>query len=141
VLRGLTDWIRQNDARITHDPLPMVRADARQLAQILWHLVHNAIKFHGPAQPQVHIGAARRDGHWQFHVRDNGIGIEPQYAERVFGVFQRLHGADAYPGTGIGLALCKKIVERHGGRIWVESELGAGATFYFTLRDVESPET
>jgi light-regulated signal transduction histidine kinase (bacteriophytochrome) len=120
-------------AEVTHDPLPTVQGDAKQLGLVLQNLVGNALKFHGEAPPRIHI-AARRDGqHWVFAVRDNGIGIDPKHTERIFGVFQRLHTRREYPGTGIGLAICKKIIERHGGRIWVESEPGRGATFFFTL--------
>lgn len=107
---------------------------------LLQNLLSNAIKFRGQDPPLVHISADKRDNQWQFAVRDNGIGIDPQYAERIFVLFQRLHTNAEYPGTGIGLSLCKKIVERHGGRIWMESQLGQGATFYFTLpvRDMAS---
>ena len=103
------------------------------MGQVFQNLIGNAIKFRGQEPPWVHISAMRKDAAWQFAIRDNGIGIDPQYADRIFVVFQRLHTKDEYPGTGIGLAICKKIIERHGGRIWVESQLGKGATFYFTL--------
>jgi chemotaxis family two-component system sensor kinase Cph1 len=102
---------------------------------VFQNLLGNALKFHTAAPPIVHISAERQEDAWVFAVRDNGIGIEAQYVERIFAVFQRLHTRREYPGTGIGLALCKKIVERHGGRIWVESELGKGAMFAFTLPD------
>jgi light-regulated signal transduction histidine kinase (bacteriophytochrome) len=115
----------------------MVCVDATQLVQLFQNLIGNAIKFCSEQTPQVHISAARQDNAWRFAVADNGIGIEPQYAERIFQIFQRLHNRDKYPGTGIGLAICKKIIERHGGKIWVESELGAGSTFYFTIPDKE----
>jgi PAS domain S-box-containing protein len=136
--------IETNRASVTHDPLPQLMADRSQLVQLFQNLIGNAIKFHGEAPPHVHISAqpiklVNRNGEsqpgagWRFAVQDNGIGIEPQYAERIFIIFQRLHSASDYPGTGIGLAVCKKIVERHGGRIWVESEPGKGATFFFSL--------
>ena len=132
-LANLGMAIRESGAAITHDPLPTVTGDEAQLVQLLQNLVGNAIKFRGERKPEIHIGAKPQDAHWLFWVKDNGIGIEPQYLERIFIIFQRLHGRDQYPGTGIGLALCKRIVERHGGRIWVESEVGRGSTFYFTL--------
>ena len=114
-------------------PWPTVLVDATQLLQVFQNLVGNAIKFRVAAPPAIHISAECHEDEWQLAVRDNGIGIEPQYAERIFVLFQRLHTRLEYPGTGIGLALCQKIVERHGGRIWVESALGQGATFFFTL--------
>ena len=132
-LANLSVAMEENGAVVTHDPLPTVRADSAQLLQVFQNLIGNAIKFRGDAAPRVHVGSERRDSDWVFSVRDNGIGIEPEYYERIFVIFQRLHGRDEYPGTGIGLAICKRIVERHGGRIWVESELGRGAAFYFTL--------
>jgi PAS domain S-box-containing protein len=132
-LKNLEISIRESEAAITWDDLPTVMADGPQLAQLFQNLIGNAIKFRGEAQPQIHISARQKGDAWEFSVRDNGIGIEPQYFERIFLVFQRLHTRREYAGTGIGLALCKKIVERHGGQIWVESQLGQGATFYFTL--------
>ena len=132
-LRNLEMAISESEAAVTHDPLPTVMADGGQLVQLLQNLIGNAIKFRSDEPPTVHVGAERQDGKWVFSVRDNGIGIDPRYSERIFEIFQRLHTRDKYPGTGIGLAVCKKIVERHGGRIWAESQPGEGATFYFTL--------
>lgn len=122
-------------AVLTHDPLPVVRSERSQLAQLIQNLIANAIKFRGAETPRIHVGAAREAGAWRFWVRDNGIGIDPRFRERIFEIFQRLHPRGAYPGTGIGLSICKRIVERHGGRIWVDSELGRGATFAFTIPD------
>jgi PAS domain S-box-containing protein len=133
VLANLAVAIRESQAVVTHDALPTVMADPIQITQLLQNLIGNGIKFRSEQPPEIHVGAERREGEWVFSVRDNGIGIEPQYFERIFGVFQRLHTRREYPGTGIGLAICKKIVERHGGRIWVESEPGQGATFLFTI--------
>jgi PAS domain S-box-containing protein len=132
-LNNLKVAIEENGAVVTHDPLPTVMADNPQLVQLFQNLIGNAIKFRGKEPPRIHASAGRNGSGWIFSVRDNGIGIAPEYAERIFVIFQRLHGREEYPGTGIGLAICQKIVERHGGRIWVESEVGRGATFYFTL--------
>ena len=132
-LANLQPAIDETKATVTHDPLPTVLADEPQLVQVFQNLVSNAIKFRGQAPPAIHIGAQRKNDEWVFSVRDNGIGIDPQYYERIFVIFQTLHSRDQYPGTGIGLALCKRIVERHGGRIWVESEPGRGSIFYFTI--------
>ena len=112
-------------------------ADNVQLVQVFQNLIGNALKYRSEDSPKVHLGAARTNGVWRFSVRDSGIGIDPEYAERVFVIFQRLHGRLEYSGTGIGLAVCKKIVERHGGRIWVESQAGAGATFPLTAQTEE----
>ena len=136
-LNNLTNAVKESQAVITHDPLPAVMGDDKQLAQLFQNLLSNAVKFGGAQPPRIHISAKQTDGEWLFSVRDHGIGLDPQYADRIFVIFQRLHTREEYPGTGIGLAICKKIVERHGGRIWVESELGKGATFYFTMRDEE----
>ncbi len=125
--------IEDNDVVITHDPLPTVMADGMQLVQLFQNLISNAIKFHGEERPRIHISAKQEENEWVLSVRDNGIGIDPEYHERIFLIFQRLHGRGEYAGTGIGLAICKRIAERHGGRIWVQSELGKGSTFYFTI--------
>jgi light-regulated signal transduction histidine kinase (bacteriophytochrome) len=132
-MRNLASAIGESQALVTNDDLPVVWADRSQLVQLFQNLIGNAIKFHGPESPRVHVSAERKGGEWVFCVRDNGIGIDAQYFERIFVIFQRLHGRAEYPGTGIGLALCKRIVERHGGRIWVESEPGKGSAFFFTL--------
>jgi light-regulated signal transduction histidine kinase (bacteriophytochrome) len=132
-LVNLRAAIEATGASVTHSPLPEVDADEVQLVQLFQNLIGNALKFQGGEPPRIHVSAAERPGAWEIGVRDNGIGIDPQYFERIFMVFQRLHTKTDYPGTGIGLALCKKIVERHGGRIWVASQPGEGATFHFTL--------
>jgi light-regulated signal transduction histidine kinase (bacteriophytochrome) len=135
-LMNLRGAIEDSGAQVTHDPLPIVVADEVQLVQVFQNLVGNAIKYQGPGVPQVHISAARSDGKkWVFSVQDNGLGIEPQYFDKIFGMFQRLHKRDEFSGTGIGLAICKKIVERHGGSIWVESQPGRGSTFRFALAE------
>jgi light-regulated signal transduction histidine kinase (bacteriophytochrome) len=128
--------IEENNAVVTHDQLPTVAADATQMIQLFQNLIGNAIKFHGDKRPEVHVGAKHNGNEWLFSVSDNGIGIDPKYHERIFVLFQRLHGRKEYPGTGIGLTVSKKIVERHKGRIWVESQSGQGATFHFTIPDV-----
>ncbi len=132
-LNNLQEAVRESGGQVHHDPLPEVRADAGQMRQLLQNLIGNALKFHGETPPQVHVSAAPDPDGWRFAVRDNGIGIDPRFFERIFVVFQRLHTRDEYSGTGIGLAVCKKIVERHGGRIWVESAPNQGAAFCFTL--------
>jgi PAS domain S-box-containing protein len=133
-LLNLRGAIKESGALVTHDPLPTVLADEMQLVQLFQNLVGNAIKYQGPGVPKVHIAAARNSGKkWSFSVQDNGLGIEPQYFERIFGMFQRLHKREAFAGTGIGLAICKKIVEQHGGSISVESQPGQGSTFRFVL--------
>ena len=134
-LENLEAAIAEAGAVVTHDQLPVVKADAAQLTQLFQNLVSNAIKFRGPEPPRIHVAVRRDDDGWEFSVRDNGIGMQPEYFERIFVIFQRLHTRTEYPGTGIGLAICKKIVERHGGRIFVESEPGQGSTFSFTLPD------
>jgi PAS domain S-box-containing protein len=132
-LANLQLAIAENEAVVSHDPLPTVWADETQLVQLFQNLVGNAIKFRSTQPPRIHISAEQKEREWLFSVSDNGIGIEPEYAERIFVIFQRLHSQAEYSGTGIGLAFCKRIVERHGGRIWMESQPGQGATFYFTL--------
>ncbi len=133
VLANLDHAVKEANAVITHDRLPTVIGDEGQLAQLLQNLVANAIKFHGDDAPRIHIGVKADGACWRIWVKDNGIGIDPQYFERIFVIFQRLHPREKYPGTGIGLAICKKIVERHGGKIWVESAAGGGSTVNFTI--------
>jgi PAS domain S-box-containing protein len=132
-LRNLASAIQESRAIVTNDDLPSVRVDPVQLQQVFQNLIGNAIKFRGKASPHVHVSAREEGGEWLFSVKDNGIGINTKHAEKLFVIFQRLHTREEYPGTGIGLAVCKRIVERHGGRIWFESEPGKGSTFYFTL--------
>ncbi len=134
VLDTLKLLVHDSGVVITHDPLPWIYGDAGQIAQVFQNLIDNAVKFRREEEsPRVHLSAETRGGDSLISVRDNGIGIDPQYAERVFLIFQRLHTKAKYPGTGIGLAICKRIIERHGGRIWVESNPDHGTTFYFTL--------
>jgi signal transduction histidine kinase len=130
---NLQTAIAESGASVTHNALPVVMADGVQLTQLFQNLIGNAIKYRNDNPPQVHFGVERKDGNWRFSVRDNGIGIDSQYFERIFLIFQRLHNRKEYSGTGIGLAICKKIVERHGGQIWVQSQPGTGSTFYFTI--------
>jgi light-regulated signal transduction histidine kinase (bacteriophytochrome) len=137
-LNNLKVAIEEKGAVVTHDPLPTVMADNLQMGQLFQNLIGNAIKFRGNEPPRIHVSASRKGNVWTFSVGDNGIGIAPEYAERIFIIFQRLHGRKEYDGTGIGLAICKRIVERHGGRIWAESEVGKGATFYFTLPAIKA---
>ena len=137
VFANLRNMIETSGAVITYDTLPTVMGDVTQLTQLFQNLLSNAIKYKNTQPPHIHIGAERKNHHWVFSVRDNGIGIDPQFLERVFEVFQRLHTREEYPGTGIGLALCHKIVDRHGGRIWIESEIGKGSVFFFTIPDEE----
>ena len=132
-LTSLKLAIADANAVVTRDPLPIVPADRSQLEHVFQNLIGNALKFRGSERPALHVTAAPRDGAWLFSVRDNGIGIDPQYFDRIFVIFQRLHGREEYPGTGIGLAITKRIIERHGGRIWVESQPGKGSSFFFTL--------
>ena len=136
VLSNLSISIQENNARITHDPLPTVKADESQMMQVLQNLIVNAIKFHGPTPPIINISTQKEENEWIFAVSDNGIGIDPEYQKQIFEVFKRLHTRKDYPGSGIGLSISQKIINRHGGRIWVESELGKGSTFYFTLPSI-----
>ena len=134
VVGDLAAAIRESKAEVTRDDLPVLQADPIQLRQLFQNLIANGIKFHRPEErPRVHISVTHASGRCTLSVSDNGIGIEPQYQERIFALFQRLHTRADYPGTGIGLAICKKIVERHGGQICIESEPGRGTTFRFTL--------
>lgn len=125
--------IEENNVIISHESLPTLMADASQLILVFQNLIGNAIKFRGEETPQVNVSAKYRETEWVFSVRDNGIGIDPEYFERIFLIFQRLNNREEYSGSGIGLAICKKIIERHGGRIWVDSQPGKGSTFYFAI--------
>jgi PAS domain S-box-containing protein len=132
-LRNLAARIEETHAVITNGDLPTVRADASQLVLVFQNLISNAIKFRREGIPGIHVSARDKGGEWLFAVKDNGIGIESRHAQRVFEIFQRLHTREEYPGTGIGLSVCKRVVERHGGKIWFESEPGSGTTFFFTI--------
>ena len=134
VLENLRAAIEESGAVVTHDQLPAITTDRTQLVQVFQNLIGNAIKYHGAEVPHVHVSAMNNGANeWIFSVRDNGLGIDPQYFERIFIIFQRLHGPTEFKGTGIGLAICKKVLEGLGGRIWVESQPKNGSTFYFTL--------
>ena len=134
-LANLAAAIRENAAEVTCGPLPTVLGHASLLSRVFQNLIGNAIKFRGHDVPRLRVHAEPREGGWQFSVEDNGIGIAPEYHEKVFAPFRRLHSADVFPGTGIGLTACRSIVERHGGRIWVESQKGNGSVFHFTIPD------
>jgi light-regulated signal transduction histidine kinase (bacteriophytochrome) len=132
-LANLQFLIEESGANIKSESLPMIKGDSTQLVMVFQNLLGNAIKFRGSEPPCIHIGIRQEAGEWIFSVRDNGIGIDPKFAERIFIIFQRLNDRTAYPGTGIGLAICKRVIQRHGGRIWVQSRPGEGATFFFTV--------
>ena len=142
VMDNLSASVRERHAEVTHDPLPIVHANPTHLTQVFQNLIGNALKFQGDSPAKIHVGARALPDGWEFSVRDNGVGIPADQLGRIFSIFQRLHGQSEYPGTGIGLAICKRIVEKYGGNIRVESELGTGSIFYFTLttpRDVMKP--
>ena len=132
-LSNLRSAIEGANAKVTNDPLPTVMGDSNLMVQLFQNLVSNAIKYAGDRPLELHIGATLDKSTWKFYVKDNGIGIEPPHFDRIFRIFQRVEATGGRSGTGIGLASCKKIVEHHGGRIWVESEPGEGSTFFFTI--------
>ncbi|MGB9074984.1 MAG: ATP-binding protein [Terriglobales bacterium] len=138
-VENLQSAVDESGAQITHDQLPVMSADSSQLLQVFQNLIANAIKFRGSDPPAIRIRASKKRGEWVFSVADNGIGIAPEYAEIIFAIFRRLHTRAEYPGSGIGLSICKKIIERQGGRIWVESQMGQGSTFKFTLPATTPP--
>ena len=138
VLGGMRTAIEETGAVVTRGQLPVLTGNESNFVQLFQNLVGNGIKFHGATPPRIQVKAVKQGGNWLFTVEDNGIGLEAQYKDRIFVIFQRLHGRGAYPGTGIGLAICKKIVETRGGRIWVESEPGRGSVFNFTIPEVRS---
>jgi len=132
-IESLQPLLQETDTKITRDPLPTINANEVLIGQVFQNLINNAVKFRGAKAPRIHISAQERKTDWEFSIKDNGIGIEKEYADRIFLIFQRLHGPEKYPGTGIGLALCKRIIERYKGRIWVESEPGEGSCFFFKI--------
>ena len=138
-IHNLRSAIEESGTQVTYDLLPTIMADGSQLKSLFQNLISNAIKFRSDEKPKIHISSKQEGNEWVFSVQDNGIGIDPQYSRRIFVIFQRLHTRHEYQGTGIGLSICNKIVARHGGRMWVESELGRGSIFYFTIPD--RPET
>ena len=139
-VKNLEAQTRDANAVITRDPLPEINAERPQMILLMQNLLGNAVKFHGSEAPRVHISAARENNGWVFSVKDNGIGIAEKDNEKIFEMFKRLHSRRKYPGTGMGLAICKRIVERHSGRIWLESAEGAGSTFFFSIPDVPDPD-
>jgi light-regulated signal transduction histidine kinase (bacteriophytochrome) len=134
-LIGLQASVEESGAEMRRGVLPAVRMQEVHLEQLFQNLIGNAIKYRGEESPRIEVTAERRERAWLFSVQDNGIGIEQKYREQIFGIFKRLHTADEYSGTGMGLAICQRIVERAGGRLWVESQLGEGSTFFFTIPD------
>jgi len=132
-MNNLSSAIAEAGAVITHDPLPTIFGDSTQLLQVFQNVVQNAVKFRGDETPEIHVSAFRSGNGWTFSVKDNGIGIESRHLDRIFVIFQQLNKRNRYDGTGMGLAIVKKVIERHGGRIWVESKPGVGTTFYFTI--------
>jgi light-regulated signal transduction histidine kinase (bacteriophytochrome) len=134
-VHNLQASVQEARAIVTNETLPQLTVDATQMLQLFQNIIGNAIKFRSDRPPRIHVNARQDRNHWIFSVRDNGIGIDPKYYDRIFQIFQRLHTRTHYPGTGIGLAICKKIVERHGGAIWVESTLGQGSTFSFSIQE------
>ncbi|HMK49566.1 MAG TPA: ATP-binding protein, partial [Thermodesulfovibrionales bacterium] len=133
-LANLKTEIDENKVRVTYDePMPTVQGDRTQVIRLFQNLVENAIKFRSEKPPEIHISVRLKDSKWEFAVQDNGIGIDPQYHKQIFDIFKRLHGKSEYPGTGMALGICKRIVERMGGEIWIESEPGRGSTFCFTI--------
>ena len=133
VLLNLQVSIVENNVEITHDPLPTIYGDLSRKVQVFQNLISNAIKFNDKKIIKIHISAKKEGNEWIFSVSDNGIGMDPKHLERIFTIFQRLHTREEYEGTGIGLAIIQKIIQQQNGRIWVESELGKGSTFYFTI--------
>jgi len=140
-MKNLEVAVGECEGKVDHDPLPEVQGDPVQLERLIQNLVGNAIKYRGEKTPEVRVSAVDKEGAWEFSVTDNGIGIDPKYHDRIFGIFQRLHTREQYSGTGIGLAVCKKIVERHEGSIWVESEEGKGSTFFFSVPAIKGLES
>lgn len=143
--RDLKAVLQETAAKVSHDPLPSVHAEWALLVQLFQNLIGNAVKYRSAAAPEIHVSARETEREWIFSIRDNGIGIDPQYHERIFEMFKRLHTVSEYPGSGMGLSICKRIVQRWNGKIWVESALGAGSTFYFSIphetiaEDAEKP--
>jgi light-regulated signal transduction histidine kinase (bacteriophytochrome) len=138
-LTQLDSSIHDSGAQVTCGPLPEIMGDRSQLVQLTQNLIGNGLTYRGDQPPRIHLSAEHSGKEWIFSVRDNGIGIDPKYHEQIFEIFKRLHDQKEYPGTGIGLAVCRRVVNRHGGRIWVESEFGHGSTFCFTIPEGTEP--